>query len=760
MRIRWNWLPWKYVIRRLAKTHGLLDPVRFIAQFNRFAQPAEVAAPMELIRASMVLHARGLLNARTIQTNLDWIWPHWVHRQFNPRDPAFIPRSYTLTHVNLTHRNWTAVGIPDCMAYPIVDPRGLVTPFHDGWSIDAWILAEDDDLLPPLSDSVRQRAALLDNGYAVETFFDTRGKRLASRVEVTLEGNAPVCKIRYVGRSKSPGSLVVSLRPMNPEGVSFIHRIHADLNKSAWRVDETGLVIFSPVWEAHRVSTYAEGDVYDGLIMRDEDTVAECDVGMATAAAVFPLSPNTQRRVDLKIDLTGDPETKTPFPSAEFRSGWKKALEKTCRLSIPDERIQFLYDAAVRAIILHAPKDVYPGPYYYRRFWFRDAALILQTMLTGGLHQRARRVLDTFQERQSMDGYFRSQSGEWDSNGQVLWIIKRYCDLTGNKPKPEWIDMVKKAAKWIDKKRLSDDLDLPHAGLMPAGFSAEHLGNNDYYYWDDFWSIGGLQSAAALLKAAGESEDAVEMGSTATALLTAVEQSLEKTQNRRRRGGIPASPYRRMDAGAVGSLCAGYPLRIWPADDPRLTATVDFLLDRCFIDNAFFLDITHSGYNPYLTLHCAQVLLRAGDMRFLPIMERVAALASSTGQWPEAVHPKTFGGCQGDGQHIWAAAEWAMMIYHLFVWEEPDHLLLGRGIPPKWLSTETPLEIGPVHTGFGPITLSITPKPNQIEVAWKGEWRTEPPGITVSLPGTEPVIPPPLENAVTVPRSTAKDRKK
>jgi chemotaxis methyl-accepting protein methylase len=38
-----------------------------------------------------VFHARGLVNAKAIQHNLDWVWPYWVERQFNPasRDARF-----------------------------------------------------------------------------------------------------------------------------------------------------------------------------------------------------------------------------------------------------------------------------------------------------------------------------------------------------------------------------------------------------------------------------------------------------------------------------------------------------------------------------------------------------------------------------------------------------------------------------------------------------------------------------------------------
>ena len=129
--------------------HGFVDPFALMARLQRFAQPSEVAEPIELLRAGVAMHARGLINSRVIQNNLDWIWPYWVCRQVDPADPSFLPRAFSLTQINLTHRNWTAVGLPDCIEMPIVDPRGLVTPLLDGWSVDAWILADDGRKLFP-----------------------------------------------------------------------------------------------------------------------------------------------------------------------------------------------------------------------------------------------------------------------------------------------------------------------------------------------------------------------------------------------------------------------------------------------------------------------------------------------------------------------------------------------------------------------------------------------------------------------------------
>jgi hypothetical protein len=232
---------------------------------------------------------------------------------------------------------------------------------------------------------------------------------------------------------------------------------------------------------------------------------------------------------------------------------------------------------------------------------------------------------------------------------------------------------------------VSDAPGTRHQGLLPAGFSAEHLGPNDYYYWDDFWGLAGLRVAAAMMKQFGRAKTGEEMdreaGDFEYSILRSLNAAVEETPS----SAIPASPYRRMDAGAVGSMVADYPLQLFEPGDSRIMATCEWLMEHCFYGNGFFQEMIHSGINCYLTLALAQTLLRAGDARFRKLIEAMGDLASSTGQWPEAVHPFSGGGCMGDGQHGWAAAEWVLMIRNLFVREEGKKLILGSGVFPRWL---------------------------------------------------------------------------
>jgi hypothetical protein len=731
---------WNYAIRRLARRHNFIDPIFLLQRLSRFAQPSEVMAPTELLRATALLHARGLLNAQVIQHNLDWVWPYWVKKQFNPNDISFIPRAFSLTHINLTHRNWTAVGLSSSESTPIVDPRGLVTPFWDSWSLDFWVVGPGRSLLPSELGDVKQEISLHDN-LSVTTEGSRENKRVVLNTQVISNENGLFCDIKARAFSQDGGFLVIALRPFNPEGVSFIESIEFSKGDNIWLVNGKEKVFLEGGFQGQVMSTYERGDVYHFLGSVREETKVQCSVGMATAACLYAIKPGGEATAGVKVLLEKHEKNHRNNHSTNFDPGenWREKTNKLCSCSIKDQHYENLYTAALRTLFLHSAGQVYAGPYTYRRFWFRDAVFISYALLCAGAYERVSRIIEQFLQRQTVFGYFQSQEGEWDSNGQVLWLLQQYCLYSGKKLPQHWKGRVKKAAAWIIGKRSKRAQGTSHQGLMPAGFSAEHLGPNDYYYWDNFWSAQGLESASYLMDIFEESAESKHYMEVSEALKEAIKDSLISVRDRLGKKIMPASPYRRMDSGAIGSLVCGYPLRLSPPDDQTLLATADYLADNCLVDNGFFHDMSHSGINPYLTLHIAQVFLRAGDLRFCALMEAIAGLASSTYQWPEAIHPRTKGGCMGDGQHVWAASEWMMMMRNCFVREEGQGLILCSGVDPEWVDEKTPLHFGPAPTPFGEITLSIQRQGEGLSLEFDGLWRKSPPPIEVRLRGFQPL---------------------
>ena len=724
-----NWLPWRLIIKKLAKKHGFIDPIQLVSAVNRLAQPSEVAAPVELLRLTAVLHARGLINSQVIQNNLDWIWPYWVQEQFNPENRSFIPRAFSLTHINLTHRNWTAVGVPGVDSLPIVDPRGMVTPIYDGWSIDSWLVTEDGyRLLPSKSGTAKQILEMLDNLSVMTDILDDKNY-ITSRVEVEEHKDDIVCKIKITGSMKDKGYLVVSLRPFNPEGISFIHEVSEI--PSGWRVNGKDKIFFENQYNKQMFSDYRNGDVANKLFRSNSSKKTKCDVGLCTAAALFEVEPGSEKQVRVAVPLKKT--TKKTHKISQVK--WPDVIKPIPKLEIPDDTYKYLYDASIRNLILLSPRKVFAGPYTYKEFWFRDAVYAIFAMLSLNLHDRAKDIIGRFLKKQTPTGYFKSQDGEWDSNGQVLWIMRKFCEMAGESPDKKWEKPIINALNWIIRKRKSNKNKGKCSGLFPAGFSAEHFGPNDYYYWDDFWGVAGLEAGIFLLKKLGREDLVEDYLKEKNSFLGSINESIEKVQKEQGISTITSSPFRRMDSSAVGNLVASYPLQIYGAKDESMTDTVNYLGMNDFLKGLFFHEIAHSGVNIYLSLEIAQVLLRRGDPRFFDIIEAVSNMASDTGQWPEAIHPWTGGGCMGDGQHLWASSEWIMMVRNCFMREEGNTLILCSGIPKHWIVGENKVFFGPAATRFGSVSLRIEPDKGKVRISIDADWHGDEPAVEIRIPG-------------------------
>ncbi|MFW6335205.1 MAG: hypothetical protein ACOC0W_08020, partial [Desulfosalsimonas sp.] len=349
-----RWLPWKFIVKRTAKKYGVIDPISLMARLRRFSQPSEIQEPIELLRAGIVFHARGLINTKAIQYNLDWVWPYWVQRQFNPSDYSFIPRGFAFSHVNLTHRNWTAAGHPDIPVYPIMDPRGLVTPLYDGWSIDCWIVdPQGRMLLPPaLEEDGTHQSLETEGNLKVKNTCRSGGFFLDTELSVTVEDRSCCAVISSRAKSQTGGWLVVALRPYNPEGIQFIESIEYQKHSAAfWLVNGHTRVYMDREPEKVLFSEYSEGDVVDKWEAPQSSLNVRCPVGMAGSAAFFNLDSGADSSVRISVDLKQDLAKSGKRIPSRLRT-WGERTADTAALKIPDSKMKFLYDAAIHTLIL------------------------------------------------------------------------------------------------------------------------------------------------------------------------------------------------------------------------------------------------------------------------------------------------------------------------------------------------------------------------------------------------------------------------
>jgi hypothetical protein len=751
-----------FVLRRLMGRLQLTDDVvRHLTTFQRLGETVEVEVPGELVPVGARTVFRALRTRAAAQIGPDWVWPWWLERQLDPTSPAFVPRGHLPFLTNVTHRNWTAVGNIDSPWEAIVDPRGLVTPWFDGWSLDWWIGADDRWHLPSREVAVRQR--LVRGAPVVETAMSIPSGDAVERVYAvrrsSAEGGGELVVVEVENRSKAPVALALAVRPYNPEGLSVIERI--DLHGATVTVDGRVALLMPQPPRRMAGSSFRDGDsagtVTGGAAADTWFGPVRDPAGLAQAAFVHPLAhgatfraaipldpqPRTRRRGEARRRLSRAPSFPAVLPPAEaVARGWQAQGDRGLRLVLPDDRLAEAVDANRRfLLLLHDGDEITPGPATYHRFWFRDAAYLLAALGVYGYHDEVAQVLASYPGRQHADGFFFSQRQEWDANGAALCALAHHWRLTRDRRMVD--DMASSIAKgvhWIERKRHGrkakrDDAAL--AGLFPAGVSAEHLGPFDYFYWDDFWGVAGLRAGAEVLRAADRPDAAAEADRFASAMWADLERSLALTAERLGTDAVPAGPRRRIDPGAIGSLVACAPLDLLPSGDSRIVATADLIRSRFMLEDgrAFYQGISHTGLGTYLTLQLAAVELRAGDRRCLDRLAWMLDAATPTWTWPEAIHPRLAGGCMGDGHHGWAAAELLSFVRDLLVREVDGGVALASLVPTGWYGQGW--EVHDAPTAWGRVSYAVRWHGDRAALLWEVEPHAGVGAVRLTTPGLD-----------------------
>jgi hypothetical protein len=744
-----------WIWRRLSGnswTQGL----RYGRAFLHLGKPGPVAFPMRLIKMGIPMVLRGVLTNQSLPVCLDWVLPFWAEKQFSPDSESFLPRGFNPISYNLTERNWTGIGNLDSAHEAIVDPRGMLTPFPEAWSLDFWLWSEesgghDGDILAP---SRMPEASQTLEGHAPRVVTRIKDKGLGLIIEAWAcrdsDLDLAVEQVRVENHDETPRSfyLYCSVRPFNPEGVALIHELSYEA-PGLFVINKNPGVLFIEEPELVSCSNYREGDISFQVPEPARRVMTRCPVGLCTGLAGWKveLDPGEGRGFSALVFIcpegTSTEHAKSLFsfdPGSEratVDTRWHERMSRGMQISFPDERLNQCFEANRKYLHLLDDGDfIMPGPFTYHHFWFRDSAYMVSALDITGFHESAARKLKAYPKSQRKDGLFLSQEGEWDSAGQGIWPVVEHYRLTHDlRLLNELYPCLRRAGEWIIRTRKkSQGAKGPCAGLLPAGFSAEHFGPNDYYFWDNFWGLAGLRDLAFAARVLGHKKDQEYFQREFDLYLADVEKAIAWAGQRLGRQVIPSSPYRRVDSAAVGVLAGVYPLRLFNADDARFVNTVAELRSKSFFENGFFQHMVHSGVNPYLTLHIAQCYLMQRSQSAWPLVRYLLDKASSTWTWPEAIHPRTGGGCMGDGHHGWAVADWLVFLRNLCLLEEGDTLLITPILPRTWFEPGARLSVTNAASHFGPVSFVIEFNEDEASLTFQGAFRNPPALIEWCLP--------------------------
>ncbi len=698
-------------------------------------RPAAIAFPAELLDQGLAIFLSGLNNTLAVQGNPGWVWPHWVERQIDPESDSFLPTATNIIKSNLTHRNWTSLGVEGSSREAMVDPVGMLTLQPYGASVFPYLRLNGSLFLPPrMHGSVVQELAektlpVVVTRYAADASLSWTSEAMAVHHE---SGELLLFTHRLRNESRQPiqVSFGLTLRPYNP--LMFAPINHLAYEDERFRVNGEWSFYLSEPPARVSLSNRRLGDPLAAPAdsIRHEPLISRSGILAAAAEYDWNLPPKGERvlySVGILSRSRDHIATVPATPAAISRLRvWElerlRAAETSgLQIRIPDTRLEEAFRAVKNRLhVFDDGSHFSPGTFLYHGHWFRDSAFIALAFDQMGFGKSVGSKIGNFLRRQDRDGFFRSQNGEWDSNGQAIWTIVTHVQRGGDPAVLERAyPALLRGGRWIDRMRRKSRTEPSlHFGLLPAGFSAEHFGPNDHYYWDNLWSLAGLEKLAWAARRLGRQNDAHEIGEILAEFRGDVESSMMESFARADYQGLPSSPYRGLDSATIGNLVGLSPLGVTDPKAGWIGGTVEFLARNNLRDGLFLQKIIHTGLNAYLSAQLARVLTRRFDPRGFEILEALIRHGGPTLSWPEAIHPRTHGGCMGDGDHGWAAAEFLNLIRDLMVREEGGQLLLLSGAPESWFHAGATLGVAAAPTLHGEVSFQAEVREQGLAVTW------------------------------------------
>jgi hypothetical protein len=650
---------------------------------------------------------------------------------------------------------WTITGAPDADAEALVSREGAVAPWASGPAVELWLY---DPASGTMADGPAQGMSMsLVNGYlpmpetAWQAFDVTLKHTLFHAAEqpdvlwtVTAANTAPVARLL---------TLLVVVRPLSASsGEAPIQQIAIE-DRSLWVNGQPYLTAETAPSDAG-VGTLAQvmRSALRGVApVASELPCAETGDGAAVLAYTLDLGPGE----NVRLDFAFPDERGGAFPDAgkqdttallqDAIAQWEDEIGRAS-ISLPDERLTSAWKASVGYLLLALDRDgPHPGPLAHDAVWVRDGAYIGLALLQSGHPDAVLSYIPALVAAQEPDGRVPPILGEnapwlddeWDSQGQLIFLIASYYRYTGDRAALEaWYPAVEKAARFLVDLRAPYLTILgPARGLLPPSKSVEDIGPPDWHhYWDDWWAIAGLQTGAELATELSRPDDSVWMQDEADALRLAVLASIAATMGDDPTHIPSAVESLEGSSDARGTVPALWPVEVLSPDMPLVARSFDSYYRRYVrpSDGGYRHNVGH--YWPYGGLELAHAYLRLGR---LDVLHSILGWTLShetlpgTYAWAEQVDPAYGGITGGDMPHAWAAADLVTLLREMLLNERDGSLVLFSGAADWWLSEGREISLSDLPTQFGTLSLKTRSTVLQTEDAWEGT-------LTLQLSGAEP----------------------
>jgi hypothetical protein len=409
---------------------------------------------------------------------------------------------------------------------------------------------------------------------------------------------------------------------------------------------------------------------------------------------------------------------------AESIQEWQTALP--VRVFAPDLRIAQVWERSAFHI-LSAMECGLPriGAVNYPFFWMRDGVIILRAMDVIGRHDMARRGNDYLSSLYFSGGF----GAESDAPSEGIWALVSHAKLNRDLP---WLEEVfptivkrvnlieqmlaaKEPIHMVGENRIPGIINTMGVNILclPAQNGCIH-GRMDWHspdFYINAWAEGGLRLAAEAAHMLGKDSQASRWSAEAHALGRAVEAHLLPLYGNER-----------------DPVVAPYPTNALPDCHPALQVK----FKEWFEKNRLTPEGKRNPERLWTYFEAAQIhnaiLLGFKDLAWICLdgmLKSPPENDTSTYIEGDAFQELPFKNSQeGRGwldkkkarganmPHNWTSGELVNLIRTIFVIEEGDTLVLGKGVPPEWLKPGCKFGVIDMPTDLGKVSYTLTVGPD------------------------------------------------
>jgi hypothetical protein len=471
----------------------------------------------------------------------------------------------------------------------------------------------------------------------------------------------------------------------------------------------------------------------DELVGQEAAAQPEAHAAPSLLTLAVPFSP-----VD-SADALGGP---TDLPAAmldtyrQMREVYGRLLGRGTEILVSERKPLETYRTAVIGQFVARDKGVAkPGEGFYDGLFLRDGAYQIYALALAGYLREAKQSLEFFLDYQKPDGQFVSQEGELDGNGQALWALVEYYELSRDRA---WLERVypqiAKAVEWLKAARRRDaDPNSPYRGVLFASpADGENLWTDVCHIVGyDVWNLRGVQCAAEAAEALGKTDDGRALRAEFDAYRADVLRALERT-------GLDYLPPSYEKRGTHwGDLEVVFPTPLMDPHDPLVSRTLEEV-HRGFVEGTIrWSPDTTQAIHPYMSQFVTNTHIIRGDHDLaLDGFYSFLLHSTSTDGFPEGVLYRTRTAWGDTVPHQWASAMYIIDLRNMLVREDGDELHLASCLPSRWLRDGDELVVRDAPTEFGEAGFRMTRRGDRISVAIYPPRRNPPDRIILHLPPT------------------------